>query len=395
MKKVVTAFSLLLLISGFNFSVEAGIFSKVTSFVKEKKNRTVDLIKGRKNDDDSKSIEKIANSLKGISAAFASSGNKQFSYVLSNFTKSENDLSFLIAYSFFAKNSELLFHLLEAILSKLRTEYASLLGAQNRSENNNSERKQEKIDNDLELRKSNVNRCLEVLGSNGISALCSNLECSEIVLLKIIQTYPTASQANIKNLSSQVANINNKYILALENISSDLQANIEAIQGTAETQVHINSKMKTLINNISMVHNTLKLINRYLSGRIIDNNEIEQCLSFAKHYNRNKEIETNQPQNNQNYQNNRPPQNLNGGSNNQNNEEEEGEEDDDEEEEEEEYSNQNNNSRNNLNNQQNNRPQLKPYSEEDDEEGEEDTEDEEEEDEGDSGDEGDDESEEE
>ena len=393
MKKVVTAFSLLLLISSFNFSVEAGIFSKVKSFVKEKKNRTVDFIKGRKNDDDSKSIEKIANSLKGISAAFASSGNKQFSYVQSNFTKSEDDLSFLIAYSFFAKNSELLFHLLEAILSKLRTEYASLLGAQNRSENNNSERKQEKIDNDLELRKGNVNRCLEVLGSNGISALCSNLECSEIVLLKIIQTYPTASKANIKNLSSQVTNINNKYILALEHISSDLQANIEAIQGTAETQVHINSKMKTLINNISMVHNTLKLINRYLSGRIIDNNEIEQCLSFAKHYNRNKEIEANQPQNNQNHQNNRNPQNLNRGSNNQNSEEEEEEEG--EEDEEDESSNQNNNSRNNLNNQQNNRPQLKPYSEEDDEEGEEDAGEEDEEDEENSGDEGDDESEEE
>ena len=258
MKKIVAALILSFLATGISFPVEAGIKSKIT-----------DLIKRRKNDSDSSSIEKISSSLKGLSSSFSSSGSNQFSYISKNFLNSDEDLSFLMAYGYFAKNGEMFFSLLESLLSKLRTEYASLLGAQNRLEKASSERSQTKLDNSIDKYKTSVNRCIEILGSKGIAALAASLQCSTIILLKVAQDEVSASPANKAALKKQIESFIQKYSSTFENISNDLSANISAIQEASESGLDISSQVDVIVSNVSLLHNALKALNKHLVGKNI------------------------------------------------------------------------------------------------------------------------------
>lgn len=273
MKKVIVAFVLLFLATEISFPVEAGLKSRITDFVKR-----------RKNDDDSKSVEKIASALKGIGSNFASSGSNQFRYVSGKFLNTEDDLSFLIAYSSFARNCEMFFSLLEILLSKIRTEYASLLGDKNRLEKASKENAIKKLEASISKYKSNINRCLEIIDSEGIDAINANLQCSSIILLKIIQSEEEVSAANQATIKKQIETFIDKYSAAFESISSDLSLNISTIQSASDFEIDVSPKIDTIVNNVNLVHNVLKTLNRYISGREISEQEIDSYLSDSKYY---------------------------------------------------------------------------------------------------------------
>ncbi len=273
MKRVVAILALLFFAAEVNFPVEAAV-----------KNRVLDLIKKRKNNSQSSSIENIADSMKGLGSSFASSGSSQFKYVSGKFLNTEDDLSFLIAYSGFARSCEMFFSLIEITLSKIRTEYAALLGAQNRLNNASSTRATKKAQQTVDQYKEKVRKCLELLNSDGFSALNANLQCNSIILLKIIQNEEESPEANKATIKNQIDAFIDKYSTAFESVDSELLDNIAKVQEEANSNIYIKPQIEAIINNVALVHNILKSLKKHVTGRTVSEQEINSHLSNTKYY---------------------------------------------------------------------------------------------------------------
>ena len=280
MKKAVAVLTLFCMVAGVNFTVEArlNLLQKVG-----------DLVKGRKSNEDTRSLDQVIGNIKGLGSNFGSSGSTQFKYVCSKFLTTDADLSFLIAYSSFARSSELFFSLLEILLSKIRIEYTTSLGAQNRLENTNSDRTRLKQENKDVASRNNMQRCLEVLTSNGFQALQANLQSSAIVLLKLIQGTGGIPNANLQTIQKQVSALCKKCSAErFSYIYGNLPSNLSSAAEISEFPEEINSKAESLINNISLVKNALDVLNRYVNGEdFSDGNrqsQIEDILSKTDYY---------------------------------------------------------------------------------------------------------------
>ena len=280
MKKVVAALTLFFMIAEVNFTVEArlNLLQKIG-----------DIAKGRKSNEDTKSLDKIIGNIKGLGSNFGSSGSAQSKYVNDKFLNTTSDLSFLMAYSSFAKSCETFFSLFESILNKIRTGYTTSLGAQNRLNKTSNEQKRQKQEDKDEASKKNIRRCLEVLTSNGVQALQANLQSSSIILLTIIQKGDVISEANQKTLQKQIDALckkcsSEKFAYIYENLPSNLSSASEA----SEFSEDISSKTESLIRSISLVKTVLDLANRYVNGEDFSSEnkqaQIEEILKSTVYY---------------------------------------------------------------------------------------------------------------
>lgn len=287
MKKVVAAFTLFCMISGVNFPVEArlNLLQKIG-----------DLAKGRKSNEDTRSIDNILNNIKGLGSNFGSSGNAQFKYVSDKLLTTDYNLSFLMAYSSFAKSSELFFSLLESLLSKIRTGYTTSLGAQNRLEKTNNEQKRMEQESKDEASRSNIQRCLKVLTSDGFQALQANLQSSSIILLTVIQKGDVISAANQKTLKKQIDALckkcsSEKFAYVYENLPGGLSAAADV----SEFSEDISSKTESLVKNISLVKTVLDISNRYVNGEDFSSEnrqaQIEEILKSTDYYSETQEFD--------------------------------------------------------------------------------------------------------
>ncbi len=280
MKKVVAAFSLFFMVAEINFPVEArlNLLQKIG-----------DTVKGRKSDDTTKSIDDILNAIKGLGSSFGSSGGAQIKYVNNKFLTTDSDLTFLITYSSFAKNVEIFFSLLETLLTRIRTEYTTLLGARNRSQKTKNEQTRQNQDDKVELSQSNMQRCMEILMSNGFQALQTNLQSSSVVLLRVLQESDKVPDANQQTVIKQIDALNKKCSLEkFTYISKNLSSNLSSVTEISEFSEDIDSKTETLIKNISLVRNVLGILNRYVTGTDFstdnEKTEIDEILSTIDCY---------------------------------------------------------------------------------------------------------------
>lgn len=258
MKKVIAALTLFFMIAEINFPVEArlNLIQKVG-----------DLVKGRKSNEDTRSLDQMISTIKGLGSSFASSGSAQFKYVNSKFLNTTSDLTFLMAYSSFAKNSELFFTLLESLLAQIRKEYTTSLGAQNRMESTTSELTRQKQGDKDELSKNNMQRCLEVLISNGFQALQANLQCSSIILLKVMQKGEGISDANLRTVQNQIDALSKKFSIdKISYIQNNLADNLSSASNVSQFSEDISSRIESITKSISLVSDVLGIANRYVHG---------------------------------------------------------------------------------------------------------------------------------
>lgn len=280
MKKAVAVLTLFCMIAGVNFSIEAAL---------NLRQKIGDLVKGRKSNEDTRSIDQIISNIKGLGSNFGSSGSTQFKYVNDKFMTTDADLSFLMAYSSFARNSELFFSLFESILSKIRTEYTTSLGAQNRLNKTSNEQKRMKQESKDEASRNNMQRCLEVLTSNGFQAIQANLQCSSIILLTVLQKANVISGANQKTVQKQIDALCRKCSSEkFAYIYETLPGNLSSAADVSDFSEDINEKAKSLVKSISLVKNVLDILNRYANGENFSNGnrqaQIREILNSTNYY---------------------------------------------------------------------------------------------------------------
>ena len=280
MKKAVAVLTLFCMIAGVNFSVEAAL---------NLRQKIGDVVKGRKSNEDTRGIDKVISNIKGLGSNFGSSGSAQFKYVSDKFLITDSDLSFLMAYSSFARNSEIFFSLFESVLSKIRTGYTTSLGAQNSLEKTNSEKKARKQESKDEASRINMQRCLEVLTSNGFQAIQANLQCSSIILLTVLQKTNVISVANQKTVQKQIAALCKKCSSEKFNyIYETLPGSLSSAADVAGFSEDISEKTESLIRSISLIKNVLDILNRYVNGENFSNGnrqaQIREILRSTDYY---------------------------------------------------------------------------------------------------------------
>lgn len=282
MKKVVAVFTVFILVLGTSFSVEASIFGKL-------KQKVADKVKGRKNDDVSNKLNEIASTLTQLGSNLKSSGTSQEKYVNSQYLLAEEDLSFLDAYSVFAKISGDFFSNFGSKIEKLRTEYASLLGAQNRSsqvdtESDNSNQSTNELK--VESKTANIQKILKTLISNGFNAMHTNLQCSAVILLKIMKNHPLP-EANKAAVQKQIKALHQKYGPFLSLLSDDLVDNMKIIKEKNGLKIkNFESLMQPLVQTITIIYCTINILPRYVSethdDRLLE--EIEKVINMSPYY---------------------------------------------------------------------------------------------------------------
>lgn len=282
MKKVVAAFTVLVLVSGVSFPVEASIFGNL-------KQKVTDKVKGRQNDDVSRKLNETASTLTSLGSNLKSSGTSQEKYVDSQYLLAEEDLSFLSAYSVFAKISGDFFSKLGSTTKKLRTEYSSLLGAQNKSNQANMEENissQANIESKIESTTASIQKILETLISDGFSAHHTTVHCLAIMLLKIMQKHPLP-EANRTAVQNQIKAIYQKYSPFLSLLSEDIANNMNEIkEKIGLEQENFESLMEPLVQTITIIYHTINILRRYVNVSHDDKllEEITETLDKSPYY---------------------------------------------------------------------------------------------------------------
>lgn len=286
MRKVIVSFALFSIFAEIYTAVEASVWQTIKNigsktvntgtFAGNVFNRYVgtaisDRIQGRGSSNDTTSLENITYYMRQFKNNISSSANSQLSYITSNFSTTSEDLSLLIAYYIFAKNSEKLFAIIEPILSKIRTNQATLLG------NSVS----------TESAESNVQNSLQVLLSNGVKAVQAVFQSSAVTLLTIVQKLSENGEIPQTNIQTLYNQINALQSTSLFGTISNLTTNINNILGATDSSEQIES----LVNNILLIQKVLLIIQTYINGgNVVE--QIERILQECNYYSGQSEEET-------------------------------------------------------------------------------------------------------
>lgn len=286
MRKVIVSFALFSILAEIYTAVEASVWQTIKNigsktvntgtFAGNVFNRYVgtaisDRIQGRGSSNDTTSLENITYYMQQFKNNISSSANSQLSYITSNFSTTSEDLSLLIAYYIFAKNSEKLFAIIEPILSKIRTNQATLLG------NSVS----------TESAESNVQNSLQVLLSNGVKAVQAVFQSSAVTLLTIVQKLSENGEIPQTNIQTLYNQINALQSTSLFGTISNLTTNINNILGATDSSEQIES----LVNNILLIQKVLLITQTYINGgNVVE--QIEKILQECNYYSGQSEEET-------------------------------------------------------------------------------------------------------
>lgn len=266
MRKIVISFALFALISGIDTIVEASVWQTIKNVGSKTANAvktTVsDRLHKRGGSNDTSNLNNIISYIKQFKSNISSSASYQLKYIKKQFPTSSEDLSVLISYYSFAKNCELLFSVLEPILSKIRTDQATLLG---NTDSSNSE---------LTLQNS-----LQVLMSNGVKSAETILQTSAITLLQVVQRASENGEIPQTNISTLYNQINSLMSNQLFSLIVGLTTNIANIQGSDENIGRINS----LIKNILLIQKVLMILQSYINGGNVVG-QIENILQSCEYY---------------------------------------------------------------------------------------------------------------
>ncbi len=223
-----------------------------------------DRFQGRGSSNDTANLKNITYYMQQFKTNISSSANSQLNYITNKFSTTSEDLSLLISYYIFAKNSEKLFATVEPILSKIRTDQATLLGKNSES---------------AETSESTLQNSLQVLLSNGVKAVQAVLQSSAITLLTVVQKLSEngeVPQTNVTTLYNQISALTSTPLFGTV---SSLITNINNILGLAENNEHIVS----LVSDILLIQKTLLVTQTYINGgNVVE--QIEEILQECKYY---------------------------------------------------------------------------------------------------------------
>ena len=288
MKKVIATLTLCFMIAGINTEIEA--LRKISKGVKGITQKVGDLAMGRKTDTGTQSLDYVVNSIRGLGSNFGSSGNAQFKYVNSKYLTTTSDLTFLVAYSSFAKSAGDFLSLLETLLSKIRTGYATSLGVENRiNKITNDQRRQKQMNKD-ELSRNNIQRCLEILTGNEFNVLQANLQCSSIILLKAMQNESNVPQANRETVKRQIETLTGKCSWSDKIILDKLLEGLDSASIVSEFRINsgiVKLKAEWLVRQISLIKKVLGILSNYvLTDRFSSQGkaQIEGILNNTDYY---------------------------------------------------------------------------------------------------------------
>jgi len=284
MKKVIATLTLCFMIAGINSEVEA--LSRISRGVRSIGQKVGDLVKGRKTDDGTRSIDSVVNSIRGLGKNFISSGSTHFKYASTKYLNTNSDLSLLLAYSSFAMNAGDFFSLLESLLAQVRAEYATSLGAQNSANNAQNEQRRMKQENRDELSRNNMQRCLEILlEGNEFATIQANLQSSGIILLTVIKNMGNVPDANRQTMQKHIAALVQKCNWEVNNISASLEQGLSAaceVSEFSEGLEIVPEKTNSLIKNISLIKDILVKLNSYIQNG--EKSGIEGILGKTDYY---------------------------------------------------------------------------------------------------------------
>lgn len=276
MKKVITAFTLCFMIAGINSEVEAlrSIGRGISRGVKSIGRKVGDLAKGRKTDDGTKSLDFVINNIRGIGTDLISSGTNQYSYIRKNSVNTKSELSFLIAYAYFVEDAGKFLSYLETMLTGIRTEYATLLGAQTKSNQENK----------VDLSIINMQTYADRLMSNDFEIHKANLHSSSIILLSYMQQQDGVPDANLQAIQRQINTLNNNSRWneneLLENFDRGLSAACEISE--YKRPEYFERREELWIKQISLIKTILVKLNGYVQNG--DKSGIEDILKQMDYY---------------------------------------------------------------------------------------------------------------
>lgn len=289
MRKIIVAFTLFAVIAEVSTVAEASVWQSIKNVgsktagaikstgsalintgksTKNVLNRYVgtaisDRFQGRGSSNDTASLKNIIYYMQQFRNNLSSSASSQLNYVISKFSTTSEDLSLLIAYYIFAKNGEKLFTIMEPILSKIRTDQATLLG--------NSDVTQS-AENTLQ-------NSLQILLSNGLKSAETILQTSAIALLQIIQRASENGEVPQTNISTLYNQVNALMSNQLFGLIVSLTTNIANIQGSQENI----ERVESLVKNILLIQKVLTIFQGYINGgNVID--QIENTLQSCEYY---------------------------------------------------------------------------------------------------------------
>lgn len=285
MKKIIATFALFAINTGIYDAVDASIFqtlknvgSKTVGAVKTTaravgatKNvfnhyvgsKVGNLIHKRGNDNNTKNLENLSYYMKQFQTNISSSASTQLSYIIKQFPVSDGDLSLLTAYYSFAKNCEALFSIVEPVISKIRTDQATIIGGS------------------VEAQEAEVTlqHSIQMLLSNGIKAQQAVLQSSAITLLMTIQRLSSDGGEPDTNPVTM-----NKQIGALA--STSLFGSISLLTTSMTNILDSNdnySQIDSLVKDILLIQNVLITLQSYINGGNVSG-QIQTILQGCKYY---------------------------------------------------------------------------------------------------------------
>lgn len=276
MKKVITAFTLCFIIAGINSEVEAlrSIGRGISRGVKSIGRKVGDFANNRKTDEGTRNLDFVINNIRGIGTDLISSGTNQYSYVRKNSVNTKSDLSFLIAYASFAEDAGKFLSYFETMLTGIRTEYATLLGAQTKPNQENK----------VDLSKINMQTYANRLMSNDFEIHKANLHSSSIILLSYMRQQDGVPDANLQAIQRQINTLNNNSRWneneLLENFDQGLSAACEISE--YERPESFERREELWIKQISLIKAILVKLNSYIQNG--DKSGIEDILNQMDYY---------------------------------------------------------------------------------------------------------------
>lgn len=272
MKKVIAAFTLCFMIAGINSEVEA--LRSIGQGIKSAGRRIRDFAKGRKTDDGTKSLDFVIENIRGVGSDLISSGTNQYNYVRKNSVNTKSDLSFLTAYASFAEDAGKFLSYFETMLTGIRTEYATLLGAQTKPNQENK----------VDLSKINMQTYTDRLMSNDFEIHKANLHSSSIILLSYMRQQDGVSDANLQEIQRQINTLNNNSRWneneLLENFDRGLSAACEISE--YERSESFERREELWIKQISLIKTILVKLSGYIQNG--DKSGIEDILKQMDYY---------------------------------------------------------------------------------------------------------------
>lgn len=283
MKKVITAFTLCFMIAGINSEVEAlrSIGRGISRGVKSVGRKVGDFAKGRKTNDATKSLDFVIEKIRGIGSDLISSGTNQYDYIRKNSANTESDLSFLVAYASFAEDAGKFFSYFETMLTGIRTEYATLLGAETKPNQGNK----------VDLSKINMQTYTDRLMSNDFEIHKANLHSSSIILLSYMQQQNGVPKANLSAIKRLIDTVNNKLKekkLTWKELENELLENFDQGLSAAckksgyERSESFERREELWIKQISLIKTILVKLSGYIQEE--DKSGIEDILKQMDYY---------------------------------------------------------------------------------------------------------------